>query len=59
MKFLMFVCTDPAAEKYDPALDNFEEWVSAMDKSGKRVRVNDSPVSKKLLPSANARARSW
>jgi hypothetical protein len=37
MKFVMFVCTDPSAEKYDPALDNIEEWVSAMDKSGKRV----------------------
>ena len=37
MKYVMFVCTDPSAETYDPALDNVEEWVSQMDKSGKRV----------------------
>ncbi len=37
MRYLMFVCIDPEAEKYDPALDNIEAWVSEMDGRGVRV----------------------
>ena len=37
MRYLMFVCTDPSAEKYDPAQDNFKDWAAEMD--GRRVRV--------------------
>src|ERR1700730_18970131 len=31
MRYLMFVCTDPSAEQYDPKQDNIESWVSEMD----------------------------
>ena len=37
MRYMMFVATDPAADKYDPAADNVEDWVDRHDKSGKRV----------------------
>jgi len=37
MRYLMFVCTDPSAEEYDPAQDNIESWVSEMDGRGVRV----------------------
>jgi hypothetical protein len=37
MRYMMFVCTDPSAEKYDPAQDNIEAWVAEMDGSGKRI----------------------
>jgi len=37
MKYIMFVCVDPAAEPYDPALDNIGEWVSEMDGRGVRL----------------------
>ena len=28
MKYMMFVCTDPAAEEYDPSQDNINAWVA-------------------------------
>ena len=37
MRYMMLVCTDPAAEKYDPAQDNIQDWVSEMDARGTRV----------------------
>jgi hypothetical protein len=40
MRYLMFVCTDPSAEEYDPAQDNIESWVSEMDGKGVRILGN-------------------
>ena len=40
MRYLMFVCVDPAAEKYVPAEDNIEEWVAEMDGRGVRIFGN-------------------
>jgi hypothetical protein len=40
MRYLMFVCVDPAAEPFDPALHNVEEWVSTNDKKGSRILGN-------------------
>lgn len=37
MRYLMFVCTDPSAEQYDPKQDNVEAWVSEMDGRGIRI----------------------
>ena len=37
MRYLMFVCTDPEAEAYDPAQDNIASWVSEMDGRGVRI----------------------
>lgn len=37
MRFLLFVCVDPAAETYRPEDDNVEEWVAEMDQRGVRV----------------------
>jgi|SRR5829696_4730771 len=37
MRYMMFVATDPAAEPYDPAADNAEEWVEKHTASGKRL----------------------
>ena len=36
MKYMLFVCTDPEAEPYQPELDNIGEWVSEWD--SQRVR---------------------
>jgi hypothetical protein len=35
--YLLFVCTDPSAEPYDPAQDTIEEWVSHYDSKGVRM----------------------
>ena len=32
MRYIMFVCVDPAAEKYVPEEDNINEWVGEMDR---------------------------
>jgi hypothetical protein len=40
MKYMMFVCTDPSAEEYDPRQDNTEAWVSEMDGRGTRLMGN-------------------
>ena len=37
MRCLMFVCSDPSAEPFDPAHDNVAEWVSSNDKKGSRI----------------------
>ena len=37
MRFLLFVCVDPAAEQYRPEDDNVEDWVAEMDQ--RKVRV--------------------
>jgi hypothetical protein len=40
MRYLMFVCTDPSAEQYDPKQDNIEAWVSEMNGRGSRILGN-------------------
>ena len=40
MRYMMLVCTDPAAEEYDPAQDNIQAWVSEMDGLGIRIMGN-------------------
>jgi hypothetical protein len=40
MRYLMFICTDPSAEPYDPKQDNIESWVSEMDGRGVRISGN-------------------
>ena len=40
MRYLMFICTDPSAEPYDPKQDNIESWVSEMDGRGIRISGN-------------------
>lgn len=37
MRYMMFVATDPDAERYDPDADNIVEWVDKYDSAGKRV----------------------
>ena len=37
MRFILFVCVDPAAEEYVPQDDNIEEWVAEM--SQRKVRI--------------------
>ena len=37
MRYMMFVCVDPAAETYVPEEDNIDEWVGEMDR--RRVRI--------------------
>ena len=37
MRYLMFICTDPSAEPYDPKQDNIEAWVSEM--AGRGIRI--------------------
>jgi hypothetical protein len=40
MRYIMFVCVDPAAEKYVPEEDNIEDWVAEMDQRGVRILGN-------------------
>ena len=37
MRYVMFVCGDPEAEKYVPAEDNIGEWVDEMDRRKARI----------------------
>jgi hypothetical protein len=37
MRYLMFVCVDPDAEKYVPEEDNVTEWVEEMER--RKVRI--------------------
>ena len=37
MRYLMFVCHDPSAEPFDPALDDTKEWASSHDRNGSRI----------------------
>lgn len=34
MEYMLFIATDPEAEKYDPAQDNIEEWVTDLESRG-------------------------
>jgi hypothetical protein len=40
VRYLMFICTDPSAEPYDPKQDNIESWVSEMVGRGIRISGN-------------------
>ncbi|MFB9377539.1 YciI family protein [Kineococcus gynurae] len=37
MQYVLFVCTDPTGEPYDPAGDDIEAWFSALDSQGKHL----------------------
>jgi hypothetical protein len=37
MRYIMFVCVDPAGEKYVPAEDNIGAWVDEMDRRNVRT----------------------
>lgn len=37
MRYVLFICTDPDAEPYDPEGDNIEEWFGALQAEGKHV----------------------
>ena len=37
MRYLMFVCVDPSAEPFDPALDDTKEGASSHDRNGSRI----------------------
>ena len=37
MRYVMFVCVDPAAEPYVPEEDNVHEWVAEMDRQKVRI----------------------
>ena len=40
MRYIMFVCVDPAAEKYVPEEDNIDDWVAEMDQRKVRILGN-------------------
>ena len=40
MRYMMFVCVDPAAETYAPEEDNIDEWVGEMDRRKVRILGN-------------------
>jgi hypothetical protein len=40
MRYMMFVCVDPAAETYVPEEDNIDEWVDEMDRRKVRILGN-------------------
>ena len=40
MRYMMFVCVDPAAETYVPEEDNIDEWVGEMDRRKVRILGN-------------------
>ena len=40
MRYLMFVCVDPDAEKYVPEEDNIQDWVDEMDRRKVRILGN-------------------
>ena len=49
MRYVLFVCTDPSGEDYDPAGDNIGEWVGQLDAAGKRVFGQRLEPAKKAL----------
>ncbi len=59
MRYLMFVCTDPSAEQYDPKQDNIESWVSEMD--GRGIRILGDRLNGKVLKSDGpfAETKEW
>jgi hypothetical protein len=44
MRYLLFICTDPAAEPYDPKEDNVQSWVAEME--GKGIRLSGNRLAK-------------
>jgi hypothetical protein len=48
MEYLLFICTDPEAEAYDPNQDNIEEWITDLEKRGAAV------TGSRLRPVADA-----
>lgn len=40
MRYIMFVCVDPAGEKHVPEDDNVEQWVDEMDRRKVRILGN-------------------
>jgi hypothetical protein len=40
MRYIMFVCVDPAGETYVPEEDNIDEWVAEMDRRKVRLLGN-------------------
>jgi hypothetical protein len=40
MRYIMFVCVDPAGEKYVPEEDNIDEWVAEVDRRKVRLLGN-------------------
>jgi hypothetical protein len=40
MRYMMFVCVDPAAETYAPEEDNIDAWVGEMDRRKVRILGN-------------------
>ena len=40
MRYMMFVCVDPAAERYAPEEDSIDEWVGEMDRRKVRILGN-------------------
>ena len=55
MRYILFVCVDPAAEPYVPREDNIEEWVDEMDK--RKVRILGSRL-KELKDARTIRRRN-
>jgi len=37
VRYILFVCVDPAAEPYVPQEDNIEDWVAQMDQRNVRI----------------------
>jgi len=37
VRYILFVCVDPAAEEYVPQEDNIEDWVAEMDRRNVRI----------------------
>jgi hypothetical protein len=37
MRYVMFVCVDPAGDPYVPEEDNVNEWVAEMDRRNVRI----------------------
>jgi hypothetical protein len=40
MRYIIFVCVDPAGEKYVPEENNIDEWIAEMDKRKVRILGN-------------------
>jgi hypothetical protein len=59
MRYMMFVCVDPAAETYAPEEDNIDEWVGEMDRRKVRILGNRLTGWTPPRPFAGAVARCW
>jgi hypothetical protein len=53
MKYMLFVCTDPEAEPYDPELDTIGQWVEDLDRRGVRKHGD------RLRPPEDATTVRW